>query len=190
MRKILFFIFVIILSLQVFAQGTSKSIAMIIAFQGFRDEELFIPKKIFEKAGFKVELFSDNTGIAKGMLGKKVRVNYFLKDLNVDDFQAIIFVGGIGAQKYWLNQEALSIARKAFGEGKVIGAICIAPVILANAEVLEGKRATCWFSVRNMLTYKGAQYVNTGVVVDGRVITAQGPNYAREFALKVLEALK
>jgi len=189
MKKILLWsLFLSLMSLQVLAQ--QKSIAMIIAFDNFRDEELFTPKKIFENAGYKVEIFSWETGTAKGMLGGKVKVKYLLKDLNVDDFEAIVFVGGIGAQKYWYDEKALEIAKKAVERGKVVGAICIAPVILANAQVLEGKKATSWFSVRSMLMSRGAQYTNKGVETDGKIITAQGPQYAERFALKILEALK
>ncbi len=168
----------------------SQSICMIIAFQGFRDEELLVPKGIFESRGYNVEVFSSRKGQAQGMVGTKIKVDKTLEDIDVDKFQAVIFVGGIGAKEYWDSPQAHKIARETLSKGKILGAICIAPVILANAGVLSSKKATCWSSEGGRLVEKGAEFTGMPVEVDGNIITASGPDFAEDFALKILEALR
>lgn len=169
------------------AQTESPKIAMIVAKKDFRDEELLVPKSIFEKAGFKVIVFSDSPGKARGMLGSAVNVDDRIENLNSADYEAIIFVGGVGASTYWNNQTAHIIAKDTLANNKVLGAICIAPVILANAGVLNGRRATVWPSEKVKLETCGAMYTGANVEVDGNIVTANGPQSAEEFARAILK---
>ncbi|MCS7131535.1 MAG: DJ-1/PfpI family protein, partial [Hadesarchaea archaeon] len=91
---------------------------------------------------------------------------------------------------YFNDERALSIAKDAAKKGKKVGAICIAPIILANAGVLEGKRATVWNGdfVR-MLKERGAKYTGKQVEVDGNIITANGPTAAKEFGRTIAKEL-
>ncbi|MEM2638356.1 MAG: DJ-1/PfpI family protein, partial [Candidatus Hadarchaeales archaeon] len=92
---------------------------------------------------------------------------------------------------YFSNKHALSIAKEAFSAGKVVGAICIAPVILANAGILKGRRATVWDGdFVKMLEAGGAKYTGKNVEVDGKIVTANGPHAAREFGKKIAELLR
>ncbi len=172
----------------------NKKIAMIIAFRDFRDEEYFIPKQTLESAGAEVKTISTSLGTAVGKLGGEAKVDLLLKDLNPLDFEAVLFVGGPGAYKYIEDEIAHKVAKETVQSGKLLGAICIAPVILANAGVLEGKKATVWSAPLDksgvkILKEKGAIYEDSKVVVDGKIITANGPAAAREFAEKIIELL-
>lgn len=192
MVKVLFFIWIILigLSLGISLSEEQNKIAMIIAKQDFRDEELLVPKSIFEDAGFRVVVFSDSIGKARGMLGAEVNVDNAIDKLNTADYKAIIFIGGIGASRYWNNKTAHNIARDTLANNKVLGAICIAPVILANAGVLDGKRATVWPSEKNRLIDCGARYTGRSVEVSGDIVTADGPNAAKEFASEILKLIQ
>lgn len=174
----------------VFVQAETPQVAMIVAKKDFRDEELLVPISIFENAGFNVIVFSDSTGKAQGMLGAVVNVDNTIDKLNPADYKAVIFVGGVGASRYWDNRTAHSIARDTLANNKVLGAICIAPVTLANAGVLEGKRATVWPSERAKLTTCGAKYTGAGVEVDGNIVTGDGPQSAEEFAEAILKLIQ
>ncbi len=167
-----------------------KKALLIIASQKFRDEEFLKPKKILEEGGVKVTVASSSLETATGMLGAKVKPDILLEDVNVDDYDAIVFVGGSGASEYWNNPLAHSIARKAEEKGKLLCAICIAPVTLANAGLLEGKRATVFGSEIDKIKAGGAVYTGAGVEKDGRIITGQGPEYAPDFGKAILEALR
>lgn len=172
---------------EVRAEG--KKAVLIIAHSNFRDEELAEPEKIFEDAGVEVTIASSSLDPATGMLGATVEPDILVNDVKVDDYDAIVFVGGAGSQEYWDSAIAHKIAKATVESGKILGAICIAPVTLARAGVLDGKKATVWKSEGEALTEHGAQYTGASVEVDGSVITADGPKSAKAFGEKLVEAL-
>ncbi len=167
-------------------------VLFIVAKSNFRDEELRIPKEIIEKR-YVVEIASLRRGIATGLLGMKVNVDISLEEAlrKIDEYGAVVFVGGPGAQEYYKDERALSIARNAFNFGKIVAAICIAPGILANSGILKGKKSTIWNGkFTDVLKKNGAIYINKSVVVDGRIITANGPEAAKEFGEVILRMLE
>lgn len=167
-----------------------RKVAIIIAHQDFRDEEFSHPFTVLSGAGALVTVASSRTGTASGMLGKRVEVKHLLKELDAVNFDAIVFVGGPGAQEYFNDPTAHQLARRATELGKVVGAICIAPAILAHAGVVEGKQATGFSSILPDLRKAGAKVTATPVVRDGKLITADGPAAAAKFAATLLEALQ
>ncbi len=172
-----------------------KNVAIIIAFRDFRDEEYFITKQVLEEAGAKVMTFSTNLGKAVGVYGGEVEIDVLIDNLNVKDFDAVVFIGGAGAYKYVEDPKAHEIALSTIRENKILGAICIAPTILAKAGVLQGKKATVWSSPMDKSTIKilednGAIYQDEDVVVDGKIITANGPAAAKKFGEAIVEVLE
>lgn len=167
-----------------------KRVLMVIAPENFRDEELFHTREELERTGASVTIASTKKKRVKGMLGASVVPDLELDRVEVGDYDAVVFVGGIGASAYFDNDSALSIARDATEKGKKVCAICIAPVILANAGVLKGRKATVWDGeYRRMLEGGGATYTSRSVVVDGNFITAIGPQAAREFGRTLAKQL-
>lgn len=169
-------------------------IAMIIAFKDFRDEEYFIPKEVFEKAGVEITTVSTAVGIAVGVHGGETQVTQMLEDLDVSQYDAVVLVGGRGSHKLLDNPDLHKVVQEAQKLNKVIAAICFAPAILARAGVLSGKKSTVWSSpidksAIDILKEEGAIYQEGPVVVDGKLVTARGPEVAREFAQKVLSVL-
>lgn len=160
-------------------------VLMIIAPKKFRDEELFHTRNELEDEGHDVTVASKTTDPVVGMLGNKAEPDIKLEDVNEDDYDAVTFVGGSGASVYFDDKRVKEIAKNFWGAGKVVSAICIAPSILANAGVLEGKKATSWPSEKDNINEKSAGYTGEGVTVDGRLITAKGPEYAKEFGQKL-----
>ena len=172
-----------------------KKIAMIIAFREFRDEEYFIPKKILEASGAKITTCSTSLGKAIGRFGGEAEVNILIRDLKASDYDAILFIGGPGAHKYIEDETSHQIANEAINKNKLLGAICIAPAILAKAGVLNGKKATVWSSVMDksavkILKNSGAVYQSEAVVADGKIVTAVGPIAAKDFAETIIKVLK
>ncbi|MFN3550600.1 MAG: DJ-1/PfpI family protein [Endomicrobiia bacterium] len=164
-------------------------IAMIIAKNNFRDEEYLHPKEIFVKSGFEVHTFSSSQGTAKGMLGATVEVDKTIEEVKVENYDAIIFVGGFGSTEYFENKLAHKIAQDAVKQNKVLAAICIAPVILAKAGVLKGKKATVFSSEAEKIKSYEVNYTAKDVEVDGKIVTAAGPFAAKLFAEKIKELL-
>lgn len=168
-----------------------KRVLLIISFKDFRDEEFKIPFEVFTGAGIKVDVASDQTGKAIGVLGLEVQVNLSLETVNVDLYDAIVFVGGPGTPRHlWGNPEAVRIANEAYEKGKIIGAICLAPGVLAEADIVNGVKVTAFHTARSKLVQAGAVFMDEDVVVDGNIITASGPQAARKFANEILKALR
>ncbi|HDZ54693.1 MAG TPA: DJ-1/PfpI family protein [Candidatus Nealsonbacteria bacterium] len=173
----------------------NREIAMIIAFREFRDEEYFIPKQTLEMAGANITTVSTSLGGAIGKMGGEVKIDLTLDELKVGDYNAVLFIGGPGAAKYIDDPQARQIAREVADSAMVLGAICIAPAILARAGVLSGKQATVWSNIMDksavkILKEEGAEYHSEPVVIDGKIITADGPASAKKFAEAIIEALK
>ncbi len=169
-------------------------IAIIIAHKNFRDEEYFIPREILEEGGVRVETFSNEEGVAYGSEGGEVET-HSIDDLNPDDYEGAVLVGGSGALKHLNNSEIHKLINEFEKKNKIVSAICISPVILAAAGVLQNKKATVWTSNMDKSAIKkiekgGAVFVEESVVRDGNVITADGPEAAEEFGNVVIEALK
>lgn len=170
----------------------------IIAQNKFRDEELLDTKA--ELKNCEIAIASRTKNLATGMLGAKVTPTITLDDawkkVQSDEYEAVIFVGGSGSTEYFNDQTALNIARKAFASNKVkvLAAICLAGIILANAGVLKGRKATVWDSgdLSNVkhLESKGAVFADNDVVVDGKLVTASGPHAARFFGKEIDSMLK
>lgn len=168
---------------------SGKDILMVIAPEDFRDEELKEPKEIFINSGANVTIASRGVDSATGMLGATVMVDKHLAEVDPKEYDAAIFVGGSGASTYFKDKAAINLAKDAYSEGRVVGAICIAPSILANAGLLEGKKATSYPSQEGNLRDKGVNYTGSSVEMDGRIVTGKGPKVASEFGQKVAEVL-
>ncbi len=167
----------------------AKKAVLIVASENFRDKELFETKRALTEAGVETAIASTKTGTLKGMLGGKAEASILIRDVVVDEYDAIIFVGGSGAKEYLNNQVALNIARQAKTKGKVLAAICIAPTVLANAGVLSGIRVTSFPSERGALQKAGAQYTGVAVEQDGFIITGEGPKAASQFGQAIATTL-
>lgn len=168
----------------------SKKVLFIIASSNFRDEELLKPLAILKKEGIKTMVASSSLRKSRGMLGTEITPDILLQQVNVDDYNAIVFVGGTGAKEYWENPVAHRIAKEAYNKGKLLGAICIAPVILAKAKLLKNKKVTGWPSTAPLLKKSGAIYSGKDVQIDSRIITAKGPQASKDFGETILSVLK
>jgi len=167
----------------------AKRAVLIIASENFREEELFETKFVLDGAGVETVTASTRTGVINGMLGGSAEARILVRDIVVDDYDAIIFIGGSGAREYFDSGVALDIAREAADKRKVLAAICIAPSVLANAGVLTGVRATSFVSERARLQRAGAIYTGAPVERDGPIITGRGPEAARLFGEAVADAI-
>lgn len=175
-------------------QSNKQKVVLIVAFRDFRDEECFIPKQILENAGIKISIASNQLGTAIGSSGGELNVDIALQSLTVDIFDAIVFIGGQGALSSLDNETSYNIARETVGKNKILGAICISPLILAKAGVLKGKMAAIWTSnldksAAKALETNGAVFKHKDVIIDGKIITANGPKAAQEFGQKLIELL-
>src|SRR5690349_20830145 len=108
----------------------------------FRDEELFDPKAELEQAGHEVGIASSTLGTCTGMNGGSTEATETLTSSHPEEWDAVVFVGGTGVRAFFSDKNATRLAKAFYGAGKLTTAISSAPVILANAGLLDGRRAT------------------------------------------------
>ena len=119
-----------------------------------------------------------------------------IADTSIDDalkleFDAVVLPGGMpGASNLNEDQRIHDILRKMADSGKFTGAICAAPIVLAKAGLLEGKKATSYPGFLDKMTVSGMEFTGAAVVQDGKIVTSRGPGTAMDFGLKMIELLQ
>jgi protease I len=160
--------------------------ALFVIYQRFEDNELGIPRAILEDLGVVVTVGSLTTDVMRGLAGTEVRPDVLLGDVHGGDYDAVIFVGGMGYQPD--DPEGQRIAREAVAEDRVVAAICLGPLTLAKAGVVEGKRVTT-AKEPDVMEEAGAIVTFAGVERDGNIITANSPGGARLFGETIAVAM-
>lgn len=174
-------------------QYNSMKILLAIASSRFMDQEYTEPKKILENAGIECITASTIHGTCYGMHGEIVESDLSFEEVNPDEYDGIILSGGIGCQdEFWRNELLIDIVNKIGNKGKVAAAICLAPVVLAEAGLLAGKKATTFDTPasKRILSLDKAEVVADNVVIDGNIITAKTPFDSEAFGKAVLSILK
>jgi len=175
--------------------AAGKKVLLVIAPKDFRDEELLDTRRVLESAGAVVTVASRTTAESRGMFGARAKPDLALDRTRATDYDAVVFVGGSGSKTYFDDPSAHALAREAAGAGRLVGAICIAPSILARAGLLRGRKATVWDDrgpsgpFAGNLRAGGATFTGEEVVRDGRFVTANGPKAAEKFGRMLVESL-
>ncbi len=170
---------------------------VVVAPQNFRDEELQGTLQGLESHGIGYTIVSTRSGECKGMLGMVVKCDG-IDEVNTSNYDALIFIGGSGIPVVRQDERFLNLAQEFYEKGKVVAAICWSPTILAKAGVLKGKNATVWVGfdpeyneeTPKVLEQYGARFVDEPVVVDGRIVTGNGPAAADEFGKVVAQTIE
>lgn len=162
--------------------------AKIFLAEGFEETEALVTGNLLGRAGVSVELVAIGSELAvRSSRGITVMADSTLAD-GLGDYDLLILPGGMpGASN--LNECAPLRAEltKAYESGKLVAAICAAPLVFGSLGILNGRRATCYPGFEEQLT--GATATGELVVVDGNVITGKGPAAATPFGLKLAELL-
>jgi protease I len=169
-----------------------NKVALIIASVGYQQVEYSVPKHIIEAAGIGVETVSDKPGIATAKDTSTTTVDVTLNELDVTQYKAILFIGGPGALEHLDNEASYKIIQDAIKLRKIVGAICVSTRILAKADALDGKKATGWDGddqLEKIYVEHGATLLAKNVVIDGNIITADGPDAEQEFGQAILQVL-
>ena len=167
-----------------------SKILMIIPPERFRDEELFVTKEELEKNGHSIVISSTKEGTINGSRGGKTISEVSIDKISTEEYDAVVFVGGGGSKLLFNNQDAIRIAQEMNNQHKIVSAICFAPVILANAGLLEGRKATVCGTEAKLIESKGAKYMGPGVIIDGNIITGNAPKASKLLGQKINDLLK
>ncbi len=173
----------------------SNARVLMIAADGFETVELFEPRKALEAAGATVTLASIKKDPIQGMKGdiekaETAEVDLTLDEVDVDDFDALVLPGGVAnPDKLRVEQKAVEIVQDFIDDDKIVAAICHAPWLLVEADVVDGRRVTGFESIRTDLENAGADVVSEEVVVDENLITSRCPDDIPAFNRAIIEAL-
>lgn len=154
---------------------------LIMATNRFEESELFGPREILLGKGADVSLASldkkDIQGTVHDAPGKAIAPDLTIAEAKVGDYDALLLPGGVGNPDRLRMEEGAVALIKAFASaGKPIAAICHAPWLLAEADLLKGKRATSWPSIRTDIRNAGATVVDEEAVTDGNIVTSRKPD--------------
>jgi protease I len=167
---------------------------LIIATDGFEQSELFDPRQALIDAGATVTLASNKSEPIQGMKhqdkGDTIRPDASIGDVHAEDYDALLIPGGVAnPDTMRMEEDALKIVREFFDQKKTVAAICHGPWLLAEADVVSGRKLTSWPSIRTDLRNAGAEVVDEEVVVDGNLITSRKPDDIPAFNQALLDAI-
>ena len=174
-------------------QLKGKKVA-ILATDGFEQSELFEPREALEKAGAHVQIVSLKRGSIRAWKdkdwGKKINVDLTLDEAAADQFDALMIPGGVmNPDKLRTEVAAVEFVRDFAASGKPIAAICHAPALLIEADVVRGKKLTSWPSLKTDLVNAGAYWFDEEVVVDKGLVTSRQPADMPAFNRKMIEEI-
>lgn len=157
---------------------------------GFEDLEAVTLSDLLRRAGIEVVVAGLQRGLIQGSRGIRIEPDAYLDDVLARDFDLIALPGGLpGAEHLRDDARVQALLKKMAAAGRYTTAICAAPMALAKAGLLDGKQATAYPGVLDGLNLANTRSLANAVVVDGKVVTSQGPGTAMDFALTLIELL-
>ncbi|WP_230770358.1 DJ-1/PfpI/YhbO family deglycase/protease [Sphingomonas sp. Leaf4] len=168
---------------------------LILATDGFEESELFDPRQALLDAGAQVTLASIKTDPIQGVVNDSEKARTITPDLTLEEvdteqYDMLLLPGGVGnPDKLRIEERAVEIVSEFMDDDKIVAAICHAPWLLVEADVVDGRRVTSWPSVRTDLENAGADVVDEEVVIDDNLITSRKPADIPAFSKAILEAL-
>lgn len=166
---------------------------LIVATNGFQEDELFSPHEHLTKSGAEVHLASLKMDeISAGKEDSRfIKPDLLIKDAKSKDYDAIVLPGGLGNPDTLRTEESVKLLIRNFAEeGKIIAAICHAPWILISADIVKGREMTSYPSIQDDLRNAGANWVDKEVAVSNGIITSRSPDDLDAFNAKIVEEIR
>jgi len=170
-------------------EKNGNKVLLVVAPVDYNETEYDTTKRVLEGAGLNVIIGSTKLGELKGMNNSTTKSSITLNDADATDYSAIVFIGGEGALTFSNDSNAIRLVEDGVSQNKILCAIDVAPVTLANGGALKGKRATVLTPLQAQITSEGANYSGRAVEEDGYVVTGNGPEASEEFAQTLLKKL-
>jgi protease I len=161
----------------------------VLVTDGYEPSELTEPMKALREAGAEITIVSDHDGTIRGKTdADSASVDLTLEDARADDYAALVLPGGVkNPDTMRQNPRGVAFVRHFADAGKPIAAICHAPWMLVEADVVRGRRVTSYPSLKTDLHNAGAEWVDEEVVVDAGIVTSRTPKDLPAFNAKMLE---
>jgi protease I len=173
----------------------SEARVLIVATDGFEEWELFGPRQILQERGAEVVLASLTSDPIQATVhddpGKTIRPDLTVDEANADDFDALILPGGVrNPDQLRMHGNVIALITRFAEQDKPIGAICHGPWLLVEADLLCGRTATSWPSIRTDLRNAGAMVVDEPAVTDGKIVTSRKPDDVEAFTNALIDLIE
>lgn len=173
----------------------SDAHVLIMATNRFEESELFGPREILLEKGAKVTLAALDMEPIMATVhdepGKTIAPDLTIAEAMEGDYDALLLPGGVGnPDRLRMDVQAVALIKAFDTAGKPTGAICHAPWLLAEADVLRGRKATSWPSIRTDIRNAGAQVVDEAAVTDGHLVTSRKPDDVPAFTAALIAAIE
>jgi protease I len=165
--------------------------ACVLVEQQYQEMEVWYPVYRLREAGCKVTIVGPEAGHTyPSKLGYPCKSDRAARDVSADDFDILIIPGGFAPDYLRRYDAVLKLTSTMAEQGKVVAAICHGPWVLCSTQALKGRRATCFFAIKDDVSNAGATYVDAEVVRDGNLITSRKPDDLPAFLQAILEAAR
>ena len=165
--------------------------ALIMVENGFEDPEFLYPYYRLQEEEFKVDIVGPRSNETyTGKRGIQIESDLSPEEVQVENYEIIVIPGGYAPDRMRINGGLVKIVREANEKGKLIAAICHGPQMLIEADILRGRKATCWKSVVTDLKNAGAIFIDAPAVVDGNLVTSRFPADLPKFCQEIIRLLK
>jgi protease I len=165
--------------------------AAVLVEQQYQEMEVWYPVYRLREAGCQVTLVGPEAGQTyPSKLGYPAKSDKAARDVSADDFDVIVVPGGFAPDFLRRHESVLKLVGTMAEQGKVVAAICHGPWVLCSTQALKGKRATCFFAIKDDVSNAGARYVDAEVMRDGNLVTSRKPDDLPAFLQTIIQAVR
>lgn len=165
--------------------------AGILVEQQYQELEVWYPYYRLCEAGCQVALVGPEAGVTyPSKLGYPAKSERGAKDVSAKDFDVLVIPGGFAPDFIRRHETMVRLVSTMAEQGKIVAAICHGPWVLCSTQALKGKKATCFFAIKDDVSNAGASYVDAEVVRDGNLITSRKPDDLPVFMQTIFQAIK
>ena len=165
--------------------------AAVLVEQQYQEMEVWYPLYRLREAGCKVTVVGPEEGQTyPSKLGYPVKSDRGAKHVSANDFDLLVIPGGFAPDYLRRHEGVLRLVSTMVEQGKVVAAICHGPWVLCSTQALKGRKATCFFAIKDDVSNAGASYVDAEVVRDGNLITSRKPDDLPAFMQAIIQAVR
>jgi protease I len=165
--------------------------AAVLVEQMYQEMEVWYPVYRLREAGCQVTLVGPEAGKTyPSKLGYPVKSERAADEVSADDFDILVIPGGYAPDHMRRSEAMIRLVSAMAEQGKVVAAICHGPWMLCSTQALKGRKATCFFAIKDDVINAGGKYVDQEVVQDGNIITSRKPDDLPAFLRTLIKAAK
>ena len=165
--------------------------AAVLVEQQYQEMEVWYPVYRLREAGCQVTLVGPEAGQTyPSKLGYPAKSDKAARDVSANDFDILVIPGGFAPDYLRRHDSILKLVSTMAEQGKVVAAICHGPWVLCSTQALKGRKATCFFAIKDDVINAGGKYVDAEVMRDGNIITSRKPDDLPAFLQAIIQAVR